>query len=254
MNRATQSTQPAARAAAGRIRIGLILVVLASVIAGGALWARRTATYARLLRTEPQQVLTNPDLLGVALRLGAPLYQRHCTGCHGAAMHGNPRRGVPDLAAGGWLYGTNPVDVEYTIYYGIRSGHPKARNLTDMPALVRTGQITPQDAHDAVEYLLSLAGKDHDAAAALRGKLIYGNKGNCFDCHAHDARGVFDYGTPALTGPVYQYGGDRETLYQSIRNGRHGQCPAWVNRLTPLQIRALSLYMLAAQRGDPARS
>jgi cytochrome c oxidase cbb3-type subunit 3 len=128
-----------------------------------------------------------------------------------------------------------------------------ARNLTDMPALVRTGQISPQDARDAVEFLQSIAGQPHDEAAALRGQSIYYNKGNCFDCHAHDARGVVDYGTPALTGPVYLYGGDRETLYQSILNGRHGECPAWVNRLTAVQIRALALYLVAAPRASLAR-
>jgi cytochrome c oxidase cbb3-type subunit 3 len=231
--------------------VGLtLLVVLAAAVV---FWAQRRATYARLIRTEPHQVLNDPGLRSVALRLGGPLYERYCARCHGPAMQGDPRRGVPDLARGAWLYGNDPVDVERTIYYGIRSGHPMARNLTDMPALVRTGQISPQDARDAVEFLQSIAGQPHDEAAALRGQSIYYNKGNCFDCHAHDARGVVDYGTPALTGPVYLYGGDRETLYQSILNGRHGECPAWVNRLTAVQIRALALYLVAAPRASLAR-
>jgi cytochrome c oxidase cbb3-type subunit 3 len=147
-----------------------------------------------------------------------------------------------------WLYGNDPADVERTILYGIRSGHPKARNLTDMPALVRTGQITIDDAHDEVEYLQSLAGHPHDKAAAVRGRAIYYNKGNCYDCHASDAHGVTDYGTPALTGPLYLYGGDRDTLYQSILNGRHGICPAWINRLSPVQIRALAIFLVTAPR------
>jgi cytochrome c oxidase cbb3-type subunit III len=142
--------------------------------------------------------------------------------------------------------------VERTILYGIRSGHPKSRNVTDMPALVRSGQITPADARDAVEYLQGLSGRPHDETAAARGRAIYYNKGNCYDCHANDARGVADYGTPALTGPVYLYGGDRESLYQSILNGRHGQSPAWVNVLSPLQIRALTLYLVGAPSGARA--
>lgn len=226
-----------------RLLIGLVLLL--ALTAGVVAWAQRRSTYARLVRTEPQQILKQPGLLGVALRLGAPLYRQHCSACHGVAMQGDPARGVPDLARGAWLYGNDPVDVEHTIYYGIRSGHPKARNLTDMPALVRTGQITAQDASDVVEFLQSIAGRPHDDAAALRGRAIYYNKGNCFDCHAHDLRGVVDYGTPALTGPVYLYGGDRATLYLSVLNGRHGECPAWVNRLAPVQIRALALYLVA---------
>jgi cytochrome c oxidase cbb3-type subunit III len=113
---------------------------------------------------------------------------------------------------------------------------------------VRTGQITADDARDAVEYLQSLAGQSYEKAAALRGRSIYYGKGNCYDCHANDAKGVTDYGTPALTGPTWIYGGDRESLYQSIVNGRHGKCPAWVNVLTPVQIRAVALFLVAVPR------
>jgi cytochrome c oxidase cbb3-type subunit 3 len=147
-----------------------------------------------------------------------------------------------------WLYGNDPTGIEHTILYGIRSGHPKARNVAEMPALVRSGQITREDAHDVVEYLQQLAGNSHDEARAARGRSIYYDKGNCHDCHARDAKGVPDYGTPALTGPVYLYGGERESLYESILNGRHGQCPAWINVLTPVQIRALALFLASPQR------
>jgi cytochrome c oxidase cbb3-type subunit 3 len=229
-----------------RLLIGLVLLL--AITAGVAAWAERRSTQALLVRSEPQQILKDPGLLQAALRLAAPLYRRHCAACHGVAMQGDPAHGVPDLARGAWLYGNDPVDVEHTIYYGIRSGHPKARNLTDMPALVRTGQISAQDAADVVEFLLGVAGRPHDESAAQRGRAIYYNKGNCFDCHAHDLRGVVDYGTPALTGPVYLYGGERATLYQSVLNGRHGKCPAWFGRLTPVQIRALALYLVATPR------
>lgn len=223
-----------------------VLVVLGLVIG---LWLSARALRGELLRTEPNRILRDSELLRQAVRIGRPQYERHCASCHGDSLQGNPARGVPDLAKNAWLYGNDPVDVERTILYGIRSGHPMARNVTDMPALVRLGQITTDDAHDAVEYLLSLAGRPHDEAAALRGRSIYFNKGNCYDCHANDAKGATDYGTPSLTGPVYLYGGDRETLYLTILNGRHGQCPAWVDELSPLQIRALALYMVSATRG-----
>jgi cytochrome c oxidase cbb3-type subunit 3 len=211
-------------------------------------WARQRHIANELLRTEPAQILNSPALLSEAIRIGRPQYQRHCQSCHGSALQGDAAHGVPKLARNVWLYGNDPVDVERTILYGIRSGHPKSRNLTDMPALVRTGQITADDARDAVEYLQSLARLPYEKAAALRGRAVYYAKGNCYDCHANDAKGVTDYGTPALTGPIWIYGGDRESLYGSIVNGRHGKCPAWVNVLTPLQIRALALYMTSLPR------
>jgi cytochrome c oxidase cbb3-type subunit 3 len=211
-------------------------------------WTRQRHVADELLRMEPAQILNSPALLREVMRIGPPQYQRHCRSCHGSALRGDVANGVPRLTSDVRLYGNDPVDVERTILYGIRSGHPKSRNLTDMPALVRTGQITADDARDAVEYLQSLARQPYEKAAALRGRAIYHGKGNCFDCHASDAKGVTDYGAPALTGPLWTYGGDRESLYQSIVNGRHGKCPAWVDVLTPLQIRALALYVTSLPR------
>jgi cytochrome c oxidase cbb3-type subunit 3 len=225
---------------------GLALVLLGIVAA--MVWTRQRHIDNELLRTAPGQILNTPALLREAMRIGRPQYRRHCQSCHGSALQGDAARGAPNLAGNVWLYGDDPVDVERTILYGIRSGHPKSRNVTDMPALVRMGQITADDARDAVEYLQSLAGQPFEKAAALRGRTIYYNKGNCYDCHANDAKGVTDYGSPALTGPIWIYGGDRESLYQSIVNGRHGKCPAWVNVLTPVEIRALALYLVAVPR------
>ena len=229
--------------AARRLLFGVVLALGVLTIVS---WAEQRRVAGRLLRTEPAQILEDPALLRKALDIGRPLYRQRCASCHGSALQGDRARGVPDLARKVWLYGDDPVDVEHTILYGIRSGHPKARNVTDMPALVRSGQITADDARDVVEYLENLAGAPHDRDKALRGRALYFTKGNCFDCHAGDARGVSDYGSPALTGPDWLYGGDRETLYLSILNGRHGICPAWVNKLTALQIRALTLYLVSA--------
>jgi cytochrome c oxidase cbb3-type subunit 3 len=229
-----------------RWRLGGLALALLGLFAAF-VWTRQRHIADELLRAEPAEILKSPPLLREAMRIGRPQYHRHCQSCHGSALQGDVARGVPNLAGNAWLYGSDPVDVERTILYGIRSGHPKSRNVTDMPALVRTGQITPDDARDVVEYLRSLAGQPHEKAAALRGRSIYYNKGNCYDCHANDAKGVTDYGTPGLTGPTWVYGGDRESLYQSIVNGRHGKCPVWINVLTPVQIRALALYLIAAR-------
>ena len=79
----------------------------------------------------------------------------------------------------------------------------------------------------------------------IRGRAIYFGQGNCFDCHATDAKGVVDYGTPGLTGPFYLYAGDRATLVDTVTNGRHGTCPAWVDVLAPEQIRAIAFYMIS---------
>ena len=111
-----------------------------------------------LVRTEPTQIVEDSALLRRAVAIGRVQFERHCAGCHGSQLQGDQERGVPDLAANAWLYTDDPVDVEHTILYGIRSGHPKARNLTDMPAMVRSGQISADDAHDVVVRRLPAVG------------------------------------------------------------------------------------------------
>jgi cytochrome c oxidase cbb3-type subunit 3 len=238
-------------AAARKIQWGAAALALSLLAIAGVYSASRHRAAERLVRADPMQILLDPALLERAVNLGRPLYRKHCAACHGAALQGNSARGVPNLAKNAWLYGSDPVAVEHTILYGIRSGHPKAHNVTDMPALVRSGQISADEAWDVVEFLESLAGAPHDSQRAKRGRAVYDGKGNCFDCHAADARGVTDYGAPALTGPIWLYGGDRPTLYQSVFNGRHGICPAWIDKLTPLQIRSLTLYLVSTPRTAP---
>lgn len=215
------------------------LVILAAAFAW--YWFPRRALEAQLVRTEPSVLLKDAKLRDRAAAMGRPVYERHCASCHGVKGEGDRARGVPTMSDSDWLYGNEVADLEQTIMYGIRSGHPKSRNVADMPALGRTGQITDADARDAVEYVLQLSHQQHDPAAAERGKAIYFAKGNCFDCHASDAHGVTDYGTPPLVGTSWLYGGDRDTLYRSIYSGRHGKCPNWVNKLTPAEIRELAV-------------
>jgi cytochrome c oxidase cbb3-type subunit 3 len=206
-------------------------------------WLAQRAFAAQLMIAEPAALEHNQTLRAQAVALARPIYAQHCAACHGGVGQQATLFGVPSLSNGRWLYNNDLVDLEQTIYYGIRSGHPRARNLADMPALGRTGQLTDTDVQDVVNYVLSLSKQPYDEAAALRGRAIYYAKGNCYDCHAPDAKGVSDYGTPALTGGSWIYGGDAKSLHESIYSGRHGQCPAWYGKLSAVQIRALAVML-----------
>jgi cytochrome c oxidase cbb3-type subunit III len=197
-----------------------------------------------LLRQWPTQLEHNPQLLRFALSMARPVYAAHCAACHGTNLSGDHAIGALNLADSVWLYGDGGIgDIENTILYGIRSGHPKAHNVTDMPAEGRTHQLAAPEVDDVVEFVMALSRQPHDEVAAERGRKLFYDKGNCFDCHATDAKGNTDYGTPSLLGPTWIYGGDRRTLYQSIYSGRHGLCPAWIDALTPAEIRALAVYL-----------
>jgi len=231
--------------AAGRGR-GWIWGAVAAVAVLSALcyWLHLRSLEAMLVRQWPAEVAHSPGLMRFAVSLARPVYAAHCASCHGASLRGDHAIGAPNLADSVWLYGDGGIgDIEHTILYGIRSGHPKARNVTDMPAEGRTHQLSELEVNDLVEFVLALSRQPHEETAAERGRKLFYDKGNCFDCHASDANGNTDYGSPALLGPTWNYGGDRLTLRRTIYNGRHGLCPAWIIRLTPWQIRALAVYL-----------
>jgi cytochrome c oxidase cbb3-type subunit 3 len=197
-----------------------------------------------LQRAWPVDLQRDQQMLHAAARIARPLYTEHCAVCHAPNLAGNRSRGAPPLTGGAWLYGDGGIgDLENTLLYGVRSGHPKSHNVTDMPAEGRTHQLTASEVSDVVEYVLRLSRQAHDESAAQRGQQIFLDRGNCFDCHGADARGNSDYGAPSLLGPNWLYGSDRLTLYQSVYDGRHGLCPAWSRKLSAAQIRALAAFL-----------
>jgi cytochrome c oxidase cbb3-type subunit 3 len=218
------------------------LAVLA-VIAGLA-WREHRLAY-RLLIAEPSEIAKSPELVRYAEGLAKPAYARHCASCHGKDLEGDHQRGAPNLKDGVWLYENGNVgEIERTLLYGVRSGNAKSRNITDMPALGRTLQLSPAEAADVTTYVLALSGgRRGDPEAARRGALIFQGKGVCYDCHAGDASGNPDYGAPALNDAEWLYGGDGQSVYQSVYSGRHGVCPAWIGKLKPKVIRALSVWL-----------
>ena len=224
----------------------LVVIAVAVVVGVGFHLASVHRTEGDLLRLPADELAEHAPLVAFATGRGPAVYADHCASCHGADLKGDAKRGIPDLEDRVWLYGEGAIsDIESTILYGIRSGHPKARNITDMPAFLRIGQLSATEINDVVEYVLSLNHASRDEAAARRGYDLYSNKGNCFDCHSGDALGNPDYGAPALTGPTWIYGGTREELTRSVRDGRHGLCPAWINKLSAAQVREVAVYLHA---------
>lgn len=209
----------------------------------------------RLLLTDPDTIAANPELVRYATNLARPAYDRRCASCHGKQMQGDQRIGAPRLNDQIWLYGSGQVDeLERTILYGIRSGNAKARNITDMPPLGRQQQLSAAETADVTRYVLSITHPISDAGALQRGAAIFQGKGVCYDCHSGDARGNPDYGAPAFTDNDWLYGGDFDTVYRSVYSGRHGVCPAWIDKLKPATIRALAVWLHTLSSKPPARS
>jgi cytochrome c oxidase cbb3-type subunit 3 len=208
---------------------------------------------AALVRADPDQAVSDPALLNFAVSRAPALYSRHCASCHGRDMRGSHALGTPDLSDGIWLFGLGELpDIENTLDFGIRSGHPKSHNITDMPGLGRIGQLSAAEIQDVVEYVYSFSHADANPDAVRRGRPLFMDKGSCYDCHGQDGTGNVDYGAPDLTGHSgWLYGGNRQTLFQSVYDGRHGLCPAWITKLSAAQIRELAIFLYITARRAP---
>ena len=78
--------------------------------------------------------------------------------------------GFPNLNDDDWLWGGSLDEIDFTITHGVRNGgDPDARVIGDA-ALPGRWHADPRQIGDVADYVLSLSGAEHDAAAADRGQ------------------------------------------------------------------------------------
>lgn len=78
-----------------------------------------------------------------------------------------------------------------------------------------------------------------DDTAMLLGQRIYAN--NCAQCHASDAQG--GYGYPNLTDDNWKWGGEFDTIIQTISNGRTGIMTPWAGPLGEDGVKQVAAYV-----------
>ena len=66
---------------------------------------------------------------------------------------------------------------------------------------------------------------------------------NCASCHGDEGLGDRDQGAPNLADAIWLYGGDYDTVLQTVTYSRFGVMPAWSERLTEAELRAVSAYV-----------
>lgn len=200
--------------------------------------AQRAAYVERFRAASFDEIRTDKELLNLALAGGRTAFADNCVPCH--RQGGAGAKGYPNLADDAWLWGGGFQDIRTTLRYGIRSGHPEAR-VSEMPRFGADGFLTEAQISDVAEYVLSLSGRETDAAAAERGAPLFAE--NCAICHGPGGEGSHDFGAPRLDDAIWLYGGDKETVVETITNARRGVMPAWVNRLDETTIKMLTVYV-----------
>jgi cytochrome c oxidase cbb3-type subunit 3 len=204
-----------------------------------ALQTQRGPMMAKLASASLQQIETTPELLDFARALGRPAFADNCAPCHGAG--GGGAKGYPNLVDNKWLWGGTLADISQTITHGARAGDDDGRQGS-MPAFGRDGTLKPDQISTVADYVRSLAGlKTEPGADLAAGAKIFA--GNCAVCHGPQAKGNREVGAPNLTDNIWLYAPDKKTIMEGITNGRGGVMPAWGGKLSPVTIKALTVYV-----------
>jgi cytochrome c oxidase cbb3-type subunit 3 len=194
----------------------------------------------QLASAELATVPENPDLNRYAVSAGAAVYRTWCTQCHGSGAAGVQAAGYPNLLDDDWLWGGSVDAIYTTIAHGIRNEDDPDARYSQMPAY---GDLFSEEEIDqVVNYVMTLSGGTPiDAQAASAGEELFLN--NCAACHMEDGSGNIDLGAPALNDAIWLYGGDYDTLVETVTYSRYGVMPPWIGRLSEAEVRAVALYV-----------
>jgi len=204
-------------------------------VAGAAKAAFRT----KLETASLEAIRTDPELLEFALAGGRSAFAVNCSQCHGSGAQG--AKGYPNLNDDEWLWGGSLDAIAHTIRHGIRNGTDDAARSNDMPAFLADGLLTRQEVADVVAHVRDLSGQDKDAAAAARGARVFADQ--CAVCHGPAGGGNAELGAPALDNAIWLYGGDPQTLTETVSRSRRGVMPAWGRILDDVTVKQLAVYV-----------
>lgn len=164
-----------------------------------------------------------------AMNTGERLFVNYCSTCHGSDARG--AQGFPNLRDNDWLYGSSPDAIKASITNG-RNGTMPA---WEAPLGGESGVA------DVAEYVMKLAGRQVDNAAAERGEKKYATF--CVGCHMPDGTGNIALGAPNLSNNIWLYGGSPKTIKRSIAKGRSGMMPPHGEFLGEAKVHVLSAYI-----------
>jgi cytochrome c oxidase cbb3-type subunit 3 len=191
------------------------------------------------------QIQADPDLLQFVMAEGRAVFGDNCATCHGSGGQG--AKGYPNLNDDIWLWGGSMAQIEKTITVGIRGAHDQTRQ-SQMPAWGRDGILKPEQVDDLTQHVLFLSGQKADTNAVARAAPLF--KENCVACHGPQGKGQRKDGAPDLTDKEWLYGGTGDEIHAQIWGARHGVMPTWSGRMSPVTIKALSVYVHSLGGGE----
>ncbi len=175
-----------------------------------------------------------------ALKVGQRLFLQNCAQCHGSDARGTT--GFPNLTDKDWLYGGSPEAIVETLV--------KGRKAVGMMAW-KDSLGGEQGVKEVAAYVISLSGRSVDPTLAKAGKAKFAI---CAGCHGVDGKGSLAWGLPMgapnLTDNIWLYGGSKRAIEETIRNGRAGVMPAWLDILGEEKIHVVSAYVYSLSQDE----
>lgn len=199
--------------------------------------ARQAAYLEKFEKATNKEILGDPELYAFAIAGGKSAFKDNCATCHGTGGAGS--KGYPNLNDDDWLWGGRLDDIHLTLQHGIRAGNEDT-HISQMPAFGKEKTLTREEIFAVVDYTMTLSGQEKKETYTQGAEIF---KAQCVSCHGEQGKGEKEFGAPNLTDSIWLYGGDRETLYDTIYNSRAGVMPAWKDRLDKNTIRQLTIYL-----------
>ena len=206
--------------------------------------ARNAGLVTELLDTDMAQLPLNSDLNRYAVARGGAVFRAQCSQCHGQGAAG--AKGYPNLLDDDWLWGGDMDNIVTSIRHGIRNETDLEARYSEMPAFKDI--LSHDEIMQVVEFVTSLSKPGFDAALATPGAQVFAD--NCASCHGEGAQGDTDLGAPDLTDAIWLFGGSRDDLTETVEQARYGVMPAWGQRLSEEDVRAVAAYVHALGGGE----
>ena len=188
-------------------------------------------------------IQADAGLMHIVRETARPIFVDNCAACHGAEGKGGP--GFPSLVDKAWLWGGDADAIMETVRVGVNSPHDDTR-VSQMMAFGRDGILNRDAILNVAAYVQSLSdpslASGAEAESVAAGHEVFAQ--NCVACHGEGGTGNTELGAPNLTDHFWLYGGDRQSIYTTIHDGREGHMPSWEGRLDEVHRKMLTLYIL----------
>jgi cytochrome c oxidase cbb3-type subunit 3 len=192
----------------------------------------------RIAALDIEEVASDAELAQFSQSGGAAIFRTYCSQCHGAGAAGVEASGYPNLLDDDWIWGGALTDIETTIRHGIRYDGDEDTRYSEMPAFGDMDILSREEIEAVADHVLSFSGA---AQSTEEGATLYAD--NCAACHGEDGLGEPALGAPNIADSIWLYGGDRETVIETITHSRAGAMPGWSERLSDAQIKQVAIYV-----------